>query len=160
MKDEQWISIIQEGHTGGINCLSWAPFFFPVSFQVTDNNLGQNFAPMRFVTGGCDNYVKVWTANSNIDDISKLSFNSDNLEAHTDWVRDVSWLNSIGNTNEVIASCGEDEYVYLWIKKEDTWNKLLLKKFNTPIWRVSWSHCGSFLAISAADNSVYIYKVK
>jgi len=114
---------------------------------------------MRFVTGGCDNNVKVWTNTSNSEDISKATFTLENLEGHTDWVRDVAWLNYVGYAYDLIASCSEDEYVYLWTKKDDIWVKTLLKKFNTPIWRVSWSQCGSYLAVSSADNSVYMFKV-
>jgi WD40 repeat protein len=34
---------------------------------------------------------------------------------------------------------------------------LLNKKFDFPLWKVSWSHCGSYLAVSGGDNSVYIF---
>ena len=34
----------------------------------------------------------------------------------------------------------------------------LNKKFNAPTWKVGWSHCGSYLACSAGDNMVYLFK--
>jgi len=115
---------------------------------------------LRFVTGGCDNLVKVWTINSNPgDELIGVTFDKEKLEGHSDWVRDVAWLNYVGYAYDVIASCGEDEMVYLWTKRDDKWEKLDLKKFNVPVWRVSWSQCGSYLAVSAGDNSIYLFKV-
>jgi len=83
------------------------------------------------------------------------------LEAHNDWVRDVAWLNYVGYAYDTIASCSEDETVIIWIydEKEQKWkNNNLSKKFNTPTWKVSWSYCGSYLAVSAGDNCVYLFK--
>ncbi len=107
---------------------------------------------MRFVTGGCDNLVKVWT-------IDKDELNENGLEGHTDWVRDVSWLNYVGYAYDTIASSSEDESVIIWKLKDNKWTKKNInKKFNTPTWKVSWSHCGSYLAVSAGDNCVYLFK--
>lgn len=33
----------------------------------------------------------------------------------------------------------------------------LAKKFDAPLWKVSWSHCGSYLAVSGGDNNVFIF---
>lgn len=71
---------------------------------------------MRFVSGGCDNLVKFWTL------ASEISFNSDDNKihsaanklsfetgegGHTDWIRDVAWLNHVGLPYDIVASCGE-----------------------------------------------------
>lgn len=74
---------------------------------------------MRFVSGGCDNFVKFWT-------ISELSNSEDNKihsavnkltcetgEGHGDWVRDVCWLNHVGLPYDIVASCGEVDYSYI-----------------------------------------------
>lgn len=52
--------------------------------------------------------------------------------------------------------------VYIWTKKKEDkegWKREELKNFNVPVWRVSWSHCGSFLAVSTGNNCIYLYKV-
>lgn len=69
---------------------------------------------MRFVSGGCDNLVKFWTLEGTSQSIeenrtysagNKLSFESG--EGHSDWVRDVAWLNHVGLPYDIVASCGE-----------------------------------------------------
>jgi WD40 repeat protein len=127
-----------------------------------DDYSNGNLAPIRFVTGGCDNNLNIWTINNKYnEDLSKGKITNEKLEkGHTDWVRDVSWLNFPGYTYDIIASAGEDENVLLWTKnKDNTWESKLLSKFNTPVWRVNWSQCGSYLAVSAGDNCTYLYKV-
>ena len=122
---------------------------------------------MRFVTAGCDN--KIWlstinninTTNNYNEDISKGKITTELLGNHDDWVRDVAWLNFPGYTYDIIASAGEDENVFLWTKnKENKWEKKLLRNFKVPVWRVSWSQCGSYLAVTAGDNCTYLYKVR
>lgn len=34
--------------------------------------------------------------------------------AHDDWVRDVSWCNNIGATNDLIATCCENKQMKIW----------------------------------------------
>jgi len=156
-----------EGNKGGINSVSWAPSICPTNNVQNlinvkeDNSSNGNLAPIRFVTGGCDNNINLWTINNNYnDDISKGKLSKETLGSHDDWVRDVAWLNFPGYTNDIIASAGEDERVYLWTKNKDkTWEKKLLNEFGTPVWRVSWSQCGSYLAVTAGDNCTYLYKV-
>ena len=64
-KNEQWFSRKQEAHSLGVNSVSWGPSFYPITFQNEENNnLTNSLAPIRFVTGGCDNLVKVWTLSS------------------------------------------------------------------------------------------------
>jgi protein transport protein SEC13 len=164
-KNEQWISKKQEAHSIGVNSVCWGPPFYPITFQNDDESNQNSLAPMRFVSGGCDNTVKVWTVcepNTGMEDShsSLKNFKSQDLpEGHTDWVRDVAWLNYVGYAHDTIASCSEDETVIIWKFEENSWRKnLLSKKFNTPTWKVSWSHCGSYLAVSAGDNCVYLFK--
>jgi len=46
----------------------------------------------------------------------------------------------------------------IWKNIDKKWVKCPLnKKFDVPLWKVSWSHCGSYLAVSGGDNSVYIF---
>ena len=163
-KNEQWVSKKQEAHAMGVNSVSWGPPFYPITFQNEDDtNLTNSLAPLRFVSGGCDNLVKVWTVtdNNQIDDFENgmRVFKSVDLDGHSDWVRDVAWLNYVGYSNDTIVSCSEDESVIIWKFEVNKWRKTHLnKKFNTPTWKVSWSHCGSYLAVSAGDNCVYLFK--
>lgn len=55
-----------ESHNVGCNAVSWAPAL-------------QN---KRFVTGGCDNLVKIWK----FDEETQKWINEHTLEGHTDWV--------------------------------------------------------------------------
>jgi len=122
-------------------------------------------APLRFVTGGCDNLIKVWTikqSNRNEELYNDLNlrdgFEIEILNMHTNWVRDVSWLNYVGNSYDTIASGGEDEKVFIWQKKNDQWENFLLHDFKLPVWNVSWSNCGSHLAVSASNLNIYLFK--
>jgi protein transport protein SEC13 len=166
-KNEQWTSKKQEAHALGVNSVSWGPSFHPITFQNDNDHNINSLAPMRFVTGGCDNLVKVWTLDNyhplqNDEFESGLkNFKCVELEGHSDWVRDVAWLNYVGYAYDTFASCGEDENVFIWKfdELEKNWKKnQLKKKFNAPTWKVSWSHCGSYLAVSAGDNCVYLFK--
>ena len=69
---------------------------------------------MRFVTGGCDNLIKIWTLSNpnntyeNLDDANLIEkIKIEDLEPHKDWVRDVAWLNYVGYAHDTIASCSE-----------------------------------------------------
>jgi len=151
-----------EVNSHGINSVSWGPPFYPISFE--DESSNENLAPMRFVVGGCDNLVKFYTASESSANEFKLQptnkFTFEIGEGHGDWVRDVAWLNHIGLPYDLVASCGEDNLVYLWTKKKEDkeWCKTELKNFNVPVWRVSWSFCGSCLAVSTGNNTVYLFK--
>ena len=87
------------------------------------------------------------------------NFSQTLLEGHTNWIRGVDWLKSIGNLSETIASCSEDETVRIWKKKNNDWKKYELNKiFGCPTWNVQWSPLGTYLAVSTGDNSVYLFK--
>lgn len=60
----------------------------------------------------------------------------------------------------IIASCSEDRTVYIWRQKErdSGWQKTLLKSFEAPVWRVSWSTTGNILAVSSGDHKVSLWK--
>ena len=57
----------------------------------------------RFVSGGCDNLVKLWR----YDDSQSRWVEEAKLEAHSDWVRDVAWAPAVGVHKSVIASCSQ-----------------------------------------------------
>jgi len=94
--------------------VSWGPALNPITFDKDEVNGSNNqLAPMRFVTGGCDNLLKIWTFSpqSSLDVLEESNIgekiNTEVLESHSDWVRDVAWLNYVGYAHDTIASCGE-----------------------------------------------------
>ncbi len=113
--DENWYNKKIDAHGLGVNCVSWGPAFHPITFQRDKESCLQNsLAPIRFVTGGCDNKVKIWEITDDEMDVSgnqQLSIknfkNTKVLSNHTDWVRDVNWLNFVGYAFDTIVSCSE-----------------------------------------------------
>ena len=81
---------IPNAHTIGCNAVSWAP-------------LASSGTARRFVSGGCDNLVKLWRFN----DAEGRWVEEAKLEAHSDWVRDVAWAPAVGVNKSVIASCSQ-----------------------------------------------------
>jgi protein transport protein SEC13 len=44
------------------------------------------------------------------------------------------------------------------VEKSGTWVPTLMKKFEAPVWRVSWSVTGNVLAVSTGDHKVTLWK--
>ena len=117
---------------------------------------GASAAPVkRLVTGGCDNLAKIWRF-----DPGAGWKEEHQLRAHGDWVRDVCWSVNMGLPMNTIASCGQDNKVFIWTQNEPggEWNKTLLNDFGAPVWRLSWSVMGNVLAVSDANNMVTVWK--
>lgn len=78
-----------------------------------------------------------------------------------DWVRDVAWAPNSAIPYTFFASCSEDRSVYIWRQKDKSsgpWEPTLLKTFESPVWRLSWSVTGTVLAVSCADHKVSLWK--
>merc|ERR1711976_1045974 len=85
-----------------------------------------------------------------------------------------TWRSNSYMGNDLIASGGDDNVVYLWINKTQRdndesissnnaseWKKFELRKFNTGISKLSWEDNGSqgnHLLISTSDGVVYLFK--
>jgi len=159
--DNAWdVQKIPQAHAIGVNAVSWAPSLVPGS--LINSSQTPNTLTRRFVSGGCDNLLKIWRF-----------FEGENawraeetLEYHTDWVRDVAWGPSIGLPSSVIASCSQDGTVVIWNQDStaattnapSAWTKKVLPKFNDVVWRVSWSITGNILAVAGGDNKVTLWK--
>ena len=144
---------IQGAHSIGCTSVSWAPAPPPGSLVAAG---GASAAPVkRLVTGGCDNLAKIWRF-----DPSAGWKEEHQLRAHGDWVRDVCWSVNMGLPMNTIASCGQDNKVFIWTQNEPggEWNKTLLNDFGAPVWRLSWSVMGNVLAVSDANNMVTVWK--
>jgi len=143
---------IPNAHTIGCNAISWGPAVQPGA--LLDPASGQRSSVKRFVTGGCDNLVKVWKEEDG------QWVEEQKLEAHSDWVRDVAWAPSIGLPRNIIASCSQDCHVVIWTNDGTSaaWTSKILHKFNDVVWHVSWSVTGNILAVSGGDNKVSLWK--
>jgi len=152
--DNTWETTkISQAHSIGVNAVSWAPAVSPGSLISSS----QSPAPAkRFVSGGCDNLVKIWRFHEG-ENVWKAE---STLEHHTDWVRDVAWAPNIGLPSSTIASCSQDGTVVVWTQEwnSTTWVKKVLPKFPDVVWRVSWSVTGNILAVSGGDNKVTLWK--
>jgi len=151
--DGNWSSKkINNAHTIGCNSVSWGPAVHPGA--LLDQSSGQKPVVKRFVSGGCDNLVKIWKE----DDGEWIE--EQKLEGHSDWVRDVAWAPAIGLPKSIIASCSQDCRVIIWTNDgtSNSWTSKTLKKFNDVVWHVSWSVTGNILAVSGGDNKVSLWK--
>ncbi|OON15023.1 WD domain, G-beta repeat protein, partial [Opisthorchis viverrini] len=98
------------------------------------------------------------------------------LEGHSDWVRDVAWAPSLNVARQMIASCGQDGRVIVWVSvgldepgavhmgatvdPKDyvhrpggtSWSPVVLNTYADVVWHVSWSITGNILAVSGGDN--------
>jgi protein transport protein SEC13 len=129
-------------HTYGVNAVSWSPVTSPVK---------------RLASGGCDNSVKIWRFSENKSQWER----EDQLDFHTDWVRDVAWAPNIGLPSTTIASCSQDGSVIIWSQEEPNarfTSKVIKQKGPEVVWRVSWSITGNILAVSGGDNQVTLWK--
>lgn len=134
----------------GVNAVGWAPY------GMGDDDGEVKPLPMRIVTGGSDNGVKVWTKNEG-------GWESVSLEGevgHQDWVRDVAFAPNVIPGRSVIASCSEDKTVIIWKQEEqgEKWTSMVLHTFEDAVWRVSWSVTGNILAVSSGDSNVTLWK--
>jgi protein transport protein SEC13 len=152
---------IRNAHDIGCNAISWGPSAPLASLtQQPDQQQSQTQQPQlqsRLVSGGGDNTVKFW-----VFDLDAREWRCDyEGHKHTDWVRDVAWAPNIGLPFDTVASCSQDQNVFIWRRNVNTsgqWEAIPLNKFNSVVWRVSWSLTGNLLAVSTADNQVTLWK--
>lgn len=148
-----------EAHGLGVNSISWSPAILPAQLTSAQPP-GQNPAPVkRFVSGGSDNLVKIWSFNTN----SQAYENIAELQGHQDWVRDVAW-SPTPLSKSYIASASQDHTVRIWtlpagadIGDANAWKSEVLN-LDVVVWRVSWSMAGNVLAVSCGNNQVSLWK--
>lgn len=161
-KDNNMAHVAFPAHGLGVNSVSWAPSTAPGSIvsssptspqqQQQPSAVGQR----RFVTGGCDNVLKIWAY-----DPASQSYKQEGepLAGHTDWVRDVAWSPTVLQKS-YIASASQDRTVRIWTSdasNQGQWASKVLS-FDATVWRVSWSLSGNVLAVSGGDNKVSLWK--
>lgn len=143
---------ILKAHDQGCNAVSWAPV--PVHSSSSAQPANSTLVK-RIVSGGNDSLVKIWKENS--DETWQLEHA---LKGHTDWVRDVAWA-PVAQPANTIASCGQDRKTIIWrCSNVDSgqWSACELGTFGDVLWHVSWSLCGTILAVSGGDNKVSLWK--
>jgi len=92
--DNTWEATrIPNAHAIGVNAVSWAP----VSTALINSAPSQQIVK-RFVSGGCDNLVKIWRYS----DTDGWRVEEPTLAHHTDWVRDVAWAPNIGGLPQIL----------------------------------------------------------
>jgi protein transport protein SEC13 len=146
---------IFHAHGIGVNSVSWAPSTTPGSL-VSSAGTGQAGGVRRFVTGGSDNMLRLWSY-----DTASQNYKQERnpLTGHTDWVRDVAWSPTVLQRS-YIASASQDKTVRIWTSdpsRPGEWSSKVLQ-FEVVLWRVSWSLSGNVLAVSAGDNKVSLWK--
>lgn len=142
-------------HGLGVNSVSWAPATTPGSIVSSAPGPGA-MGNRRFVTGGCDNLVKIWVYDQAT---NGYKLEREPLTGHTDWVRDVAWSPTVLQKS-YIASASQDKTVRIWTSDPSSpgqWDCKVLN-FDAPVWRVSWSLSGNVLAVSGGDNKVTLWK--
>ncbi|ODQ63055.1 protein transport protein SEC13 [Nadsonia fulvescens var. elongata DSM 6958] len=153
-------SIDFPAHEIGVNSVSWSPPSVSGSLVQTSITGSSKSSPthnnIRIVTGGCDNFVKIWKYDADANNYVL----EETLDGHTDWVRDVAWSPSV-LSKSYIASASQDKTVIIWTQEgTKSWKKKLLREDAFPdiIWRVSWSLSGNVLAVSGGDNKITLWK--
>lgn len=117
----------------------------------------------KLLTAGCDNQIRLWRLNEeNGQWYSVPAFvNEANGEtAHSDWVRDASFAPSLGLPSNTIASASEDKSVVIWTEDPASgqWRRAKTLKFDTKVYKLSWSLMGNILAVAQGDNKVSLWK--
>lgn len=146
-----WDVSVFQAHLSGVTCVAWG--------LVGGAESAAASFPKRFVTGGCDNAIKVWT----FDAASNAWVQAcESLEAHSDWVRDVAWCPNDLLPYVMFASASQDKRVLLWISSDNgrSWahKPLTAAPFDEPVWKVSWSVAGNVLAVSFGDCKTALFK--
>lgn len=174
--DGSWSVDMVAAHPMGCNAVSWAPATVPgslVSAQTPQiggpgKEASQSSSSVkRFASAGCDNTVKVWEYSDELGRWSEI----EQLNGHTDWVRDVAFAPNIGLPRSYLATCSQDRTVLVWTQDglNSPWTKTALNpsgaggasgggKFPETVWRVSWSVSGNVLAVSCGDGKVTLWK--
>lgn len=150
--DNSWSVEYIHDNPLGVNAVSWAPA----------GGYSEESAPPRLVTGGCDNRIRFWVKNLEINkwEEDKSAAIGTSL-SHSDWVRDVAWAPPLLPNVNVVASCSEDKKVIIWTQTGgagNEWTPTLLHEFEAPVWRVSWSLTAQMLAVSSGDSDVSLWK--
>ncbi|EGD74293.1 hypothetical protein PTSG_06302 [Salpingoeca rosetta] len=133
----------------GVLGISWAPP--SVAFTHADVH-----GEYRLVACGCDTEVKIYKGTREQGHETVWDEEERLPVVHQSWVRDVSWAPQIGLAAATIASCGQDNAVFVYSKDHASgeWHAQQLgDTADLPVWRVSWSLAGNVLAVACGDST-------
>jgi len=151
-----WTSSVFKAHAVGVNSVSWAPALPEGSLTNTGRTARSDGSDLvhRFVSGGCDNMVKIWSLSNGEWTVEHA------LEHHTEWIRSVAWAPNVGLPTATIASAGQDGDIVVWSKdgSDSAWNKKVIATLPETPWSVSFSLTGNILAVAGADGNVSLWK--
>lgn len=158
--DERRVSESRDGgahtHPLGANAVSWAPAIAPGGLWMPERAAPP---PMRIVTGGCDERVKVWRFD---DSANNWVLDGKPLKGHREMVRSVAWAPNVGLPRSIIASAGQDKRVIVWTQElegdQGDWSMTELPPFGGAVWSVSWSPTASLLGVAHGDDKVTLWK--
>jgi len=158
-ENNAWDKKTFPAHKGGVNSVSWGPDMKTGAILANADNINSAKFARRFVTGGCDNRVKIWMFAGEEQKWVEQEVFANGENRHMDWVRDVSWAPSLGLPSNTIATCSEDKSVMIWTEDQSgMWRKAHVLKFSQKVWKVSWSIMGNILAVCQGDNKVSLWK--
>ena len=157
-----WISqIIEKVHANGINSIDWAPAIPPINFddiEEEENNYDTNeLNPMRFITCGNDKKIHIYKSQNNSISsfIEEKNENNDKNFTYESIPKSISFLNYVGYSYLTFAVGFEDGkcFIYKYDNENNSWKINSELNLGSPIIKVSWSSCGTYLGISTFNNN-------
>jgi len=116
----------------------------------------------KLLTGGCDNQIRLWRLNEENGQWYEVRafVGASGESAHSDWVRDAAFAPSLGLPSNTVASASEDKTVVIWTEDPSSgaWRRAKTLRFDTKVYKLSWSLMGSILAVAQGDNKVSLWK--
>lgn len=164
--DMQWDITDFDAHANTCTSLSFAPALppgslctMPLSQQLQQQQQQQPLVipPQRLATVGNERSVKVWRFAPQ--DKHWIQEQLVKEELATSWV-DVAWAPNVGMPFTYIAAGSSEGFVVIWSQDglDGKWKSTVLPQFADRITRLSWSHVGTFLLVSCADNTATIWR--
>ncbi|CAD7696292.1 unnamed protein product [Ostreobium quekettii] len=154
LEDGRWTKVYQTPpslHTASVNSICWAPYELGLILACASSD-----GTVSVMEGHPDGTWDTRKIYAYINDVWALEHK---LIEHSDWVLDVAWAPNMGLPKNTIASAGQDGKVLVWKERDKAgWDKVLVKDFQAPVWRLSWSITGNILAVSDASNNVSLWK--
>lgn len=159
---EQWDIQEFEAHATTCTSLSWAPCLPPGSLcsmpLAPQAAAAQGIPPPRLATVGGERNVKVWRyAPQDRHWVREEPVVREELA--TSWV-EVAWAPNIGLPFTYIAAGSDEGFVAVWSQDglDGRWRSVVLPQFSDRITRLSWSHIGTLLLVSCADQTATMWR--
>lgn len=160
---EQWEVTDFDAHPSTCTSLSWAPclppgalYTIPVS-QAAGQQLNTGLPPQRLVTAGNEKGLKVWRFIPQDRHWAREELIREDVNAS--WV-EASWAPNLGLPFTYVAGGAVDGLVVVWRQDglDGKWSSVALPQFGGAITRLSWSHVGTFLLVSCADQTATLWR--